>query len=214
MVIADEIIVLHYTPYGEKSVILHTLSRSWARRSFIVKDARKWMPYFQPLNILTCDIAENPKSQLFSAKNFSEAVPLSGIRCSMGRNAISMFMAEVLYRATREGTEEPGLYEWCRQEILILESLRSDYANFHILFLLDFAAAMGFSPSFENLLPFMDEKAADIRTLLGGNFAESMLVPMNGEKRNDICAKLLSYLEFHLETPLRIRSLSVLAELF
>lgn len=211
---ADEIIVLHYTPYGEKSVILHTLSRSWARRSFIVKDARKWMPYFQPLNILACDIADNPKSQLYSAKNFSEAEALTPIRMSMGRNAISMFMAEVLYRATREGTEEPGLYEWCRQEILLLGSLQSDYANFHILFLLDLAAAMGFKPSMENLMPFMDDKTSDIRLLLSGNFAESMLIPMNGEKRNEICARLLRYLEFHLETPLRIRSLSVLSELF
>lgn len=214
MTTPDEIIVLHYTRYSEKAVVLHVLSRNSGRRSLIVKDASRLMAFFQPLNILGCEVVDNPKSSLSSARNFIEAVPLSGIRFSMGKNAISMFMAEVLYRAAREGTMEPGLYEWMRGEVLLLNSMQSDYSNFHIRFLLDFASALGFAPALENLLPFMEDSASAAASMVDADFAESMLLKMTGAQRSNICTRLLKYLEFHLECPLHIRSLAVLAELF
>lgn len=214
MTVPDEIIILHYTRYGEKAVILHTLSQTQGRRSFIVKDASRLMPYFQPLNILGCETVTNPKSQLCSAKNFIEAIPTSGIRFSFGKNAISMFMAEVVYRAVHEGTDEPGLYEWLRSEIILLNEMECDYSNFHIRFLLDFAAAMGFSPSMDTLLPFLEDSATAVSQMMDAGFADSMLLKMTGAQRSVICTRLLKYLEFHLECPLHIRSLGVLGELF
>lgn len=214
MVHTDEIIILHHTLFSEKSVILHTLSSTFGRRSFIVKNASRTMLYFQPLNILRCDITENPKSSLWSAGAFSESCPIMGIRTSMGKNAISMFMAEVLLRATREGNDEPGLYEWCRQEIHLLDALQSDYSNFHIRFLLDFASAMGFSPELDNLLPFLDDSSTAVQQFLQADFAQSMLIRISGDRRNDICCKLLKFMEFHLDVPLKIKSLAVLGELF
>lgn len=214
MTYPDEIIVLHYTRYGEKSVILHTLSQKYGRRSFMVKDAGRLMAYFQPLNILSCEIVENPRSQLFIAKAFAERTPLSGIRLSMGKNAVSMFMAEVLYRALKERAEEPGLYEWCRCEILLLNEMQDAYSNFHIRFLLDFASAVGFSPQMQNLLPFVEDTAPLVARCMDADFASAMLVRMSGAQRTEICARILKYLESHLESPLRIRSLAVLGELF
>lgn len=214
MTFPDEIIILNHTLYGEKSLVLHTLSQAHGRRGFMVKDASRYMPYFQPLNILECDITDNPRSSLWTARSFRDRDPLLGIRTSMGKNAISMFMAEVLFRATREDAHEPGLYEWCRQEIHLLDALQSDYSNFHIRFLLDFASAMGFTPGFDSLMPFLGEDAALVMQFLEQDFAGSMLIRMNGARRNEICAKLLKFLEYHLEATLRIRSLGVLAELF
>lgn len=210
----DEIIILHHTLFSEKSVVLHTLSSTFGRRGFIVKNASRTMPYFQPLNILRCDITENPKSSLWSAGAFSESCPIMGIRTSMGKNAISMFMAEVLLRATREGNDEPGLYEWCREEILLLNAMDSDYSNFHVRFLLDFASAMGFRPSHETLLPFLEEYAALALEFLSSDFAGSMLIKMTGAQRGNLCARLLKFLEYYLESRLNIRSLAVLGELF
>lgn len=214
MTTADEIIVLHYTRFGEKGVVLHTLSQNFGRRSFLVKDASRLMAWFQPLNVLQCEITDSGKSQLFCARAFRDSRPVMGIRASMGKNAISMFMAEVLYRATREGNEEPGLYEWCKQEIHLLDSMQSDYSNFHIRFLLDFASAMGFAPSFDTLMPFTGEASAVVQQFLQADFAQSMLIRISGDRRNDICGKLLKFIEFHLDVPLRVKSLGVLGELF
>ena len=210
----DEIIILHTTPYSEKSMVIHTLSKTYGRRSFLVKNAGRYITQFQPLNILECIIAENPKSSLFTAKDFSTSVPLSGIRCSAGKNAISMFVAEILLRALQEGEGESGLFEWCTEEIRILDALKQDYANFHLRFLLDFAGALGFRPDLESLLPFLDSSAMVVSEFMSRDFSAAMLVPMNGRERSEICRKILDYLEFHLESRLNIRSLAVLSELF
>lgn len=213
MKVQDRVIVLNGTPFSEKSLVLHCLSREWGRRSFLVSNASRLMPFFQPLNILDCEVAENPKSRLYKASSFSSVAPLAGIRSSYGKNAISMFMAEVLYRALREDVSEPGLFAWCQEEILLLDALQADYANFHIRFLLDFASAMGFSPSYDALLPFLDDSAALAGEFLSRDAADSMLIPVSGARRSDLCARLLKYLECHLEAPLKIRSLSVLQEI-
>lgn len=212
MKIQDRIIVLNSTPFSEKSLVLHCLSRKWGRRSFLVSNASRLMPFFQPLNILDCDVAENQKSRLYRVSSFVNVAPLAGIRSSYGKNAISMFISEVLYRALREDMSEPDLFAWCQEEILLLDALQADYANFHIRFLLDFAAAMGFSPSYEALLPFLDDNAALAGEFLRRDAADSMLIPISGARRSDLCVRLLKYLEYHLEFPLKIRSLAVLQE--
>ncbi len=214
MTTPDELIVLHYTRYGEKAVVLHALSQNYGRRSFMIKDASRLMAYFQPLNILSCEVVDNPKSSLSYARAFVEAAPLAGIRMSMGKNSISMFMAEVMYRALKEGVEEPGLYEWCRSEIMLLNRMDADYSNFHVRFLIDLAAALGFGPSYEGVLPFAEDKAQVVGAFIGSDFASSMLIRLTGAQRTDICMRLLKYLEFHLEAPLHVRSLGVLGELF
>lgn len=210
----DQIIILNTTKFGENSVILHCISKTYGRRGFIVKSAGKSNPFFQPLNILDCEIAENPKSSLFGAGSFFSAHPLTGIRGNYAKNAISIFVAEVLFRAIHEGSQDSGLYDWCVSEILLLDALEKDFANFHIRFLMDFAAALGFSPSLEALLPFMDNAATVAAEMVSGNFADSMLVRLSGAQRNELCARILKYIESHIESPLNIRSLQVLGELF
>ena len=44
--------------------------------------------------------------------------------------------------------------------------------------------------------------------------SEAMLIPMTGETRASLCEIMIRYLEFHGETPLNIRSLSVLNEIY
>lgn len=210
---ADRIIVLHSTAFSEKSLVIHCLSRQYGRRSFLVGNVSRSTAFFQPLNILDCDIAANPRSSLFRASAFASAHPLAGIRSSYGKNAISMFMAEVLFRALREDADETGLFEWMESEILLLDALEGSYANFHIRFLMDFAAAMGFSPSMEALLPFLEDSSVTAGRFLSGTPADSMLVPLSGKERSELCTRLLKYLEFHLESALNVRSLAILQEI-
>lgn len=211
--VGTQIIVLNSTPYSEKSLVLHCLGAENSRCALMVGNASRLMPFFQPLNILDCEVSENGRAGMRNASAFASAYPLAGIRSSFGKNAISMFMAEVLYRALREGVEEPGLFEWCRQEILLLDAMEGNYANFHIRFLMDFASAMGFSPTYDALLPFMEDRSALAGEFLGREAASSMLLPVSGAVRTELCARMLKYLEAHLETTLNIRSLAVLREL-
>ena len=214
MVTAGRIIVLGATRVGEKNLVVHALSPVFGRRSFIAGAGGKAgaMARWQPLSVLDAEVVENPKSDLWRLRNVSAAYPLVSLRTDVYKSAISMFMAEVLFRSVREGAE-PGLYDWCEKSVLTLDALSGSFANYHLRWLLELCSALGFTPSLEDLAPFAGEHLTDIRALMGP-YGESLLVPLDGLSRSAIADSLLEYLSAHLEYRLNIRSLPVLGELF
>lgn len=209
------LIILNTTKIGERSLVLHALSPDWGRRSFIASVPKGGgMALFQPLSVLDAEIKENPRSELWRVHALSASHPLTGIRTSAAKNAMTLFMSEVLYRTVRDGAREEGLFEWCERSILTLDALEGDYANFHLRFLLEFAAALGFSPSLEDLMPFAGERLGELKALLRSDFGACMLIPLSGETRSEIAEILLRYIGYHAETRIEARSLRVLRELF
>ena len=211
-----ELIVLHTTKFGENSLVVHTLSREYGRRSFLVKGAGKksMMSLFLPLNMLEADIIETNKSTLFTARNLIARHPLLGIRSNMFKNSMTMFMSEVLYRVVKDGASEQGLFEWCERNILMLDAIQTDFSNFHIRFLLELAVALGFSPEAQDLMPFVGDHYPVVEKFMSLPFAESMLIPLNGQVRNEIAEEILRYIEYHTESAVNVNSLKVLRELF
>ena len=58
-----ELIVLATTPVGENAIVVHTLSREYGRRGFLLRPGKKaGMALFLPLNILEADVVESPSS--------------------------------------------------------------------------------------------------------------------------------------------------------
>ena len=227
MPVSTRIIVLNTTKVGDGSLGIHALSRELGRRSFITSaggasGARRGrrsgsghsggMAFWQPLSVLDVEVLENPKSDLWRLHGVSAVYPLAGLRGDVGRSAVCMFMAEVLYRAVREGAE-PELYDWCEKSILTLDALSGSYANYHLRWLLELASAMGFTPSLEDLAPFAEEHLREMSGLLGP-YEGALLLPLTGKARGEIAGALLDYLSAHLEYRLNIRSLAVLGELF
>ena len=210
-----EFIVLATTKVKEGALVVHTLSREYGRRGFIVRPGKKAAAaLFLPLNILEADVVENPRSDLWSLKGIHALDSLSGIRSNIHKNTMTLFLSEVLFRTIREGAVEDGLYEWCVGSILALNALEADYANYHVRFLLEFAGALGFRPTFQDIAPFVQEHAMEMRQMLQGSFSESMLVPLTGPVRNSLCESVLKYLEYHTDQPIRVKSLAVLRELY
>jgi len=212
MTVGDEIIVLHTTAFSENSIVVHTLSREYGRRSFLVRKPR--MSLFLPLNILEAEIVESSKSKLFLARCFAAEHPLNGIRSNIYKNSITLFLSEVLFKTIKEEGREEGLFDWCRRSILLLDALDTDFSNFHLWFLLELARQLGFAPEVSDLLPFADGHLDQISSLLTLPFEEAMLIPLNGAVRNSIAESLLRYMEFHIESSININSLRVLRELF
>ncbi len=210
-----ELIILNHTKFGENSIVLHTLSSEYGRRGFLVKvSPRTAMALFLPLNILEAEVTENPKSSLWFARNFVSVNPLNGIRSNIHKNTMTLFMSEVLYRVVKDQTNEDGLADWLKGQILTLDALQSDFANFHLLFLLNLCAALGFDPDLAGLAPFADKKLIHIEALLKSPFAEALLLPLSGADRNAIAESILKYIEYHTESAVNVRSLAVLREIY
>ena len=210
-----ELIVLGTTKVGENALVVHTLSREWGRRGFLVRSARKTgTALFLPLSILEADVVENPKSDLWNLRGILLKDGLPGIRNDLRKNTMTLFLAEVLFRAIKDGAVEDGLYEWCVGSILTLNALESDYANFPLRFLLELAGALGFRPGFDDIAPFAGEHLPLMKQLLESSFEESMLLPLNGVTRNSLCEELLQYLSYHTDSNIQVKSLAVLRELY
>jgi len=213
---STQLIVLHTTKFSENSLVVHTISKKYGRRGFLVRGLGKntSMSMFLPLNILEADIVENSKTKLFLAKNIHSLAPLNGLRDNIYKNTIGLFLSEVLFRAIKEGGLEEGLYEWCAGQIMLLDALKSDWSNFHLRFLLELSVQMGFAPSMTDLMPFAEDNLEILEKFMSSSFSESMLIPLSGCKRSEIADSLLRYIAYHSESALNIRSLEVLREIF
>lgn len=210
-----ELIILNHTKFGENSIVLHTLSSEYGRRGFLVKVSPKTaMALFLPLNILQAEVTENPKANLWYARNFVSITPLNGIRGNIHKNTMTLFMSEVLYRMVKDQTNEDGLADWLKGQILTLDALQSDFANFHLLFLLNLCAALGFDPDAAGLAPFVDNNLQSVEALLSLPFTEALLLPLTGADRNTIAESILKYIEYHTESAVNVRSLAVLREIY
>ena len=215
MVHRTQLIILNTTKVGEKALVLHALSPDWGRRSFITSVPRGGgMALFQPLSVLDAEVVENPRSDLWRVHALSARHPLTGLRTSPAKSAMTLFLSEVLYRTVREGAGEEGLYAWCERSILTLDALEGDFANYHLRLLLELCGALGFSPALEDLAPFAGKHLTRLRDLLQADFGACMLLPMSGEVRGEIAELLLRYLSHHTETRIEARSIRVLSELF
>ena len=210
-----ELIVLNHTKFGENSIVLHTLSAEYGRRGFLVRVSPKTaMALFLPLNILQAEVTENPKSDLWFARNFVSVSPLNGIRNNIHKNTMTLFMSEVLYRVVKDQSNEDGLAEWLKGQILTLDALESDFANFHLMFLLNLCSALGFDPDIAGLAPFADKQLKQVEALLTRPFTGAMLLPLSGADRNAIAESILKYIEYHTESAVNVRSLAVLREIY
>lgn len=216
MVKVTEIIVLHTTKSGDDSIVIHTLSKEYGRRGFLVRGVGKKSvtALLQPLSIIEAEIHESTKSKLYMAKSLTARYALNGIRNDLYKNSMTMFMSEVLYRTVKDGAMEPGLFEWCEKNILLLDAIESDFSNFHIRWLLEFAVTLGFSPEVGDLMPFTGAHYPIVEKFMGGSFADTMLIPVSGQIRNEIAEGILRYIEFHTESAINVNSLKVLRELF
>ena len=215
-----EFILLHSTKYGERSLVLHTLSREHGRCAFFLSSVAggkagngRIANLISPLNILEATIS-NSRGGMPTVSNPVTSLPLPGLRNNPYKSSISIYLAELLFRTIKEGGNEPGLYDWCVQKILLLNALDGSFSNFHLMFTLELSAALGFRPEFRDLEAFVEPACRETaQALLRLPFSEAMLLPMKGKVRSSLLESFIRYIEIHLEYPLNLRSVAVLREL-
>lgn len=207
-------IVLHTTKYGDSSLIVHGYTGSGGRESFLFRGKGKSM--IHPLCIIEYTASENRKGTLQYLKEFSPKYHLDSIRSDVRKSSIAIFISEVLYRSLLLSERDPDLFSFLEDAIVRLNEVRGNFANFHLWFLVNYAAHLGFSPKagFEGEYnPFSVKEISLAEKFMNESFEDALATPMTGEERSAFLDPFIKYIGYHLGIRLNIKSINVLHSL-
>lgn len=233
-------IVLHTIKYGDTSLVAYILTDAIGRQTYMVQGVKSRKgkgnkaAMLQPMFLLQFEGVPSPRSQMDRIKDLSLARPLMSIPFDVRKSTISLFMSEVLYKLIKEVEPNSPLFGFVRDSVIALDAMDNGVANFHLWFLVQMSAFLGFYPANtysegdyfdivegaftgtkpEHSLLLERENASLLGTLLSLSPAELGEVAMSRGQRGDFLSGLLQYFGYHLDTIHRIQSLKILAEVF
>ena len=233
-------IVLHTVKYSDKSNIVHIYTEQSGRMSFLLpvqrsrKSAVKQV-LFQPLSIVEFEADVRPRSGLHPIKEAKAWYIFTSLPYDPYKSAIAMFLAEFLYRALKEETTNIPLYAYLVHSVQWLDVCETNFANFHLVFLMRLSRFLGLYPNVEEYAPsdYFDllnacfvstqpyhgmfvrpEEASHIRNLMRMNYETMHLFAMNRMERNRCLDIINEYYRLHLPDFPELKSLPVLQDLF
>lgn len=126
----SRIIVLHLTKYGDSGLVVHAIDSEAGRCSYMLRGAgRNKQVAIGPLhNLAILDIVSvaNPRSSMAQLKEYEPAVHLASLRSDIDKNAIALFISELLYRTIVEQNYDPHLFDWLCEAIVRLNAMGQD----------------------------------------------------------------------------------------
>lgn len=233
-------IVLHTLKYNDTTNIVDMYTRQNGRASFLVplprsrKSAVKAV-LFQPLSLIEFEADFRPKASLYRVREAKSLYPFRSLPYDPYKSAISMFLAEFLYRSLREEVENEPLFAYLEYSIRWLDECGRGFANFHLVFLMRLSRFLGLYPNtddysegsffdlqnacFTSVQPvhgaFLNpEEASRIRLLLRMNYDTMHLFAMSRTERNRCLTVVNDYYRLHLPDFPVLKSLQILKELF
>lgn len=240
MQIKTKAIILHSLKYSENSVIVHAYTEEHGRMAYVVNGAKSKksalrLSMLQPLTILELETDHNPNKELQRIKESRIAYAFKSLPYDPSKNALAIFIAELLYRSLREPHLDPELYQFLHYSICELDMVEDGIGNFHISFLVQFSKFMGFAPqhgtysenanfdlqngifvpeklAFGNFLNKYDSKLFALACEV--NYQNMNNLSLGKEDKKTLLTHLLAYYKIHVHHFSNIKSLDVLYQLF
>ncbi len=226
-------IVIGSVKYGDSSVILKCYSRNFGLISFIAGGVRgkkggMKSAMMLPLNQGEVVFYEKGKSSLRRLKEFSSPRVYSEMYFHPVKNCLVMFLAEVLSHVLKEEEPEPNLFDFLSESLFLLDSQQSELGNFHLTFLYNLSAFLGFQAqnSDSNFFDLQNGVYLNQEPLhpyyLKGKSLENWkklstsarkgesLKAISSNEREDLLKALMSYYRLHINDFGELKSLEVL----
>lgn len=234
-------IVLHSLKYNDTSNIVDIYTEHTGRASFVVpvprsRKAAVKSVLFQPLSIVEFEADFRPNTTLYKIKEAKSFYPFISLPYDPFKSAIALFLAEFLYRAVREETENRPLFAYLQHSIVWLDTCSDGYANFHLVFLMRLSRFLGLYPNLDDysrgdyfdllnacftpLRPQIHsfyinpDEAGRLSQLMRMNYETMHLFAMNRTERARCLTIINDYYRLHLPDFPVLKSLAVLQELF
>tara|TARA_R110002051_G_scaffold71624_5_gene129372 strand:- start:13461 stop:14189 length:729 start_codon:yes stop_codon:yes gene_type:complete len=238
MLVTTKAIVFSAIKYGDTSLIVKAFTASSGIKTYLLrgvlssKKGKLKTAYFQPLTQL--EIVANHKNKgtletIREAKVYYHYQTLYG---DMAKNAMTLFLAELLVNSIREEEQNEDLFEFLEASMQWLD-MNKEVANFHLYFILSLTKFLGFYPDLEQVdKPYFDllegeftsteslnpilrgENIYYFKTFLGIKFDAIHTIKMKKANRQELLKSLILYFELHLQGFRKPKSLAVLNEVF
>ena len=234
-------IVLHTLKYNENSLIVEMYTSLHGRISFITNVPRSRKAsvktvLFQPLSLIELEADFKNKGKLVRIKEAKPYSPFISLPYDPYKSSIALFLAEFLYRAVREETENLPLFSYLEHSLIWLDECSTGFANFHLVFLMRLSRFLGLYPNLDHYFPgdYFDlqsgcfvstppqlhtsyinpEESARLQTLIRMNYDTMHLFEMNRQQRARVLSIIIDYYRLHVHDFPALKSLDILKELF
>lgn len=241
MIVNTEAIVLKAFKYGENKTIVDLFTRANGRMSFITPlsksgNRRSKKPKFQPLTMLNASYELRPRVALQKFGDVSISTPFVSIPFNPYKLSIALFVAEFLSHALRAQQTDETLFLYITNSLQWLDGCGdSEFANFHLVFLMRLSRFLGFFPYIEDYSEgdFFDlrtgcftktlplhgdalsaEESSKVGLMMRMNFSTMHLFRMSHNERNRLLDIVVRYYKIHIPDFPDLKSIDVLRGLF
>lgn len=233
-------IVLRTIKYSDNLMIADMYTKERGRASFLVpvsrgKRAKVRSVMFQPLSMLTFTVNSRRGKMMPRLSEVQPYVVYNTIPYDVAKSAVAIYIAEFLVAVLREEGENEALFAYLDYAFSHFDEQTSDYADFHIIFLLQLTRFLGIYPNVEDVsricyfdlvagslvneyplhaLYLSPEDTRNFINLLKVDFNSMHTIALNRKARGEYLALIQSYYSLHIPDFPEIKSMDVLRELF
>lgn len=208
-------IVFKYFKYRDSSIIAKIFTEEFGLQTYIVNGVRSSkakgkIAFYQPLTLLEMVVYKKPNADINRISEIRCSHPLKSIPFEITKSSIGVFLSEVLYKVIKEDESVTALFDFVYHSIEVLDSLESDYHNFHLQFLIKLSHHLGFGISGGKQFPHLmdDQVVSDVNALILATYTDP--VKITGAKRREILDNILSFYKAQVDSLHDIKSVGVL----
>ena len=233
-------IVLNTIRYSDKHNIVHVYTDGRGLMSFAVSlgkthAARMRNALLMPLSLIEMEAAVRHGRDLAVMRELRRSYALSSIYSDPVKNAIALFISELLTHVIQEPEGNDAMFRYIEQSVQLLEQMPNQVANFHICFLYHLGGHLGIQPNVESYhqgywfdmtdgvfvpttvqghqhLP--PQEAQVIHLLSRMTFANMGVFKFSREERNRMLDVIINYYRLHNAAIGTLRSPDILKQLF
>jgi len=232
-------IILHSLKYTDSTTIITVYTRQFGKVTYMVRGVNKKRSVnpaaiLQPLSLVEMDVYHTPGKNIQRLKEMRMEHPFSGIPFDPVKNALALFISEVLFRTLRQTEPDDSLYLFIENSILQLDCTVKGISNFHLVFLLKLTRYLGFEPNQDDAQVnyfdlmngvFLKEKplhthftlpevSSDFIRVLNADYSNMHNLAFTRARRAGLIQSIVEYYQLHIPDFHGLHSLSVLQSLF